>query len=464
MMLVLDHPRPVWVPRTLPAIAISDGQTLPAYPIRFDLPSPQSNDLPTLRISSPVSAPEVTSPRTTSPSVFLGSLLIVVCLLAAGCGQGSTPATATAPAAPKAAANSPANEKKAAAQKAAAEKDRERLAAAEAVPVEVAPVVRGPISAFLSYNSALETEAIVDIYPQTGGQVESVLVEEGDVVQAGAALLKIDDRELRVDVEESSINYQHQLQGFARIEDLHKRSLINPQEFENNQYQLEQARLRDERAKLRLSYATVRAPFAGVVASRDTQIGSRVGTGTKLFSLVKLDEIVARVFVPGRYLPVVAADQQAIVTSEFLPGRSLQGWVKRISPVIDPKSGTFKVTIGVRGENPGDLPPGLFVNVRILTDTRSEALLVPKRAVVYEGGERYIFTVADGRVSKQRLNAGYEDPQNVEVLSGLTPGTQVVVLGHAGLKDGSPVRTVAPASELPANLPAPAPATPAAGT
>jgi membrane fusion protein, multidrug efflux system len=397
-------------------------------------------------------------------------LAILACLLTflwvAGCSRSSPEAPNSDPNA-KSAANpsqaGPANERKGAARRVAAEQNRDRLAAAEAVPVEVAPVVRGPISAFLSYNSALETEAIVDIYPQTAGQVDTLLVEEGSVVKAGDPLLKIDERELRVDVEESSINYQHQLQGFARIEDLHQRNLINPQEFENNRYQLDQARLRDERAKLRLSYATVRAPFDGVVASRETQVGARVGTGTKLFSLVKLDEIVARVFVPGRYLSVVATDQPAIVTSEFLPGRALQGWVKRLSPVIDPKSGTFRVTIGVRGERPSDLPPGLFVNVRILTDTRPDALLIPKRAVVYEGGERYVFTVADGKVTKQRLNAGYEDPETIEILSGLAPGTPVVVLGQAGLKDGAQVRVVAPASDLPVNPPVP-PAPSAGGT
>lgn len=346
-------------------------------------------------------------------------------------------------------------DQKAAAQKAAAEKDKARLAAAEAVPVETALISLGPISAFLSYNSTLETEAIVDVYPQASGQVEALLVEEGMVVKTGDPLLQIEDRELRVDVAESSNNYQHQQQGFARIEDLFKRNLINKQEFDDSRYQLEQARLKDERAKLRLSYATVRAPFDGVIAARETQVGARVGTGTKLFSMVKLDEIVARVFVPGRYLPVVAQDQPAVVTSEFLPDRAFKGWVKRISPVIDPKSGTFKVTIGVRGEKPTDLPPGLFVGVRILTDTRPSAILVPKRAVVYEGGERYVFTVANGKATKRKLTAGFEDTQNIEALSGLEVGTAVIVLGHSGLKDGAMVRQV--------NAPpvAPAPAKPA---
>lgn len=325
-----------------------------------------------------------------------------------------------------------------------------RQASLESVPVETARVARGPISAFLSFNSVLETEATVDIYPQTTGQVEMLLVEEGKIVQEGDPLLKIEDRELRVDVEENTANFDHLQKNFGRTEDLYKRNLVNKQDYENQHYTLEQARLRLERAKIRLAYATVRAPFSGVVSAREVQVGARVATGTKLFSMVKLDDIVARVFVPGRYLPIVAEQQAAVVTSEFLPDRTFNGWVKRISPVIDPKSGTFKVTVGVRGEKPSDLPPGLFVNVRVITDTRDSAILIAKRAVVYEGGERYVFTVLNGKAVKRKLVAGYEDPTNIEAVSGFEVGMPVIVLGQNGLKDGASVREVNALAPIPA--------------
>ncbi len=321
-------------------------------------------------------------------------------------------------------------------------KDRARQANAEMVPVETALITRGPISAFLSFNTTLETEAMVDIYPQTTGQVEALLVEEAKIVKAGDPLLKIEDTELRIDADESRANYEQLKRNFSRSEELFTSNLINRQDHENQNYQLEQARLRFERATLRHSYTTVRAPFDGVIASREAQVGARVSTGTKLFSMVKLDEIVGRVFVPGRYLPIVALDQPAVVTSEFLADRVFKGWVKRISPVIDPKSGTFKVTVGVRGDKPAELPPGLFVSVRIITDTRPDAVLVPKRAIVYEGGERYFFTVANDIATKRKLQAGYEDPQNIEATAGVDPGAQVIVVGHAGLKDGAAVRPV----------------------
>ena len=413
---------------------------------------------PTIPVSLHVPGPRVVGLVTALTTGFAAVVFLGGCnrnppATAPTATASATPATKTAPAAEKSDAAATPGQKTAGGPGAAgpgaakqppssAEKDKARQAAAEMVPVETALVTRGAISAFLPFNSTLETESVVDIYPQTNGQVEALLVEEGKIVKEGEPLLKIEDRELRVDVEETEANFEHLKKNYTRNEDLFQRNLINKQDFETLAYQLEQARLRLERARIRLSYATVRAPFAGVISAREAQVGARVGSGTKLFSMVKLDDIVARVFVPGRHLPVVAENQPAIVTSEFLPDRSFQGWVKRISPVIDPKSGTFKVTVGVKSDKPSDLPPGLFVGVRIITDTRPNAVLVPKRAVVYEGGERYVFVVDKNRATKKKLTVGYEDPNNVEAVSGIEPGSAVIVLGQSGLKDGAMVRPV----------------------
>ncbi len=315
------------------------------------------------------------------------------------------------------------------------------MAQVEAIPVEISTITRGPISAFLSFSSTLESEAAVDIFPQTGGQVEALMVEEGQIVKAGDPLLQTDDREVRVDLQDSEINLRFIETSYGRNEEMFNRGLINQQEFDNQRFQLEQARLRYERAKIRMEYTTVRAPFDGVIASRDVQLGARVGTGTKLFTLVSLDDIVARVHVPGRYLAVINEGQAAVVGSEYMPGVRFESWVKRISPVIDPQSGTFRVTVGVRDQST-TLRPGLFVNVQIVTETRSSAVLIPKRALVYDGGQRYVFAVIDGQAVRRRLDAGFEDLQNIEALSGFEAGTQVVVLGQNGLRDGAPVRVV----------------------
>lgn len=314
-------------------------------------------------------------------------------------------------------------------------------AAQPGVPVEVAQAYVGPVSAFLRFNSTLEVETSVTVYPEAAGLVEKILVEEGDRVKANDPLLELEHDEQEVDLRESEANLVQLNKSFDRTKDLFERGLINRQDFDTSSFELEQAKLRLERARIMVEQATVRAPVDGVITQRFVQPGARVTASTQLFGLMSLDDMIARVFVPGRYLATVATGQEAYLTSEFLPGKRFEGWVKRISPIVDPANGTFKVTVGV---HPGadQPPPGLFVDVRIVTDRREAAILIPKKAIVYEGGERFVFLVKDGKASRIRLDAGYEEGEVVEALKAVQPGDNVVVLGQSALKDAAPVRIV----------------------
>ncbi|MDE2743800.1 MAG: efflux RND transporter periplasmic adaptor subunit [Gemmatimonadota bacterium] len=321
----------------------------------------------------------------------------------------------------------------------------------EAIPVEVALAHTGEISAHLVFNSTIETEAAVEIYPQISGLVKHLKVEEGDRVEVGDTLLSIEDKQLRIAVEEAQANYHYQQTAFKRTEAMFERNLISDQEFETNKYNFEQARLRLERARLELEYAEVIAPFSGVITERHVQVGARVGPSSKLYDLIKLDDLIARVFAPGQYLTTIGNGQQALITSEFLPDKQFQAWVKRISPVVDPRSGTFKVTVGLR-DRWEYLRPGLFVNVRIITDTHTNAVLIPKQAIVYDGGDRFVFAVVDTTAARIKLQPGFEDTDFIESLAGIESGTPIIVVGQNGLKDSTRVRIVNSADDGSAEL------------
>lgn len=311
----------------------------------------------------------------------------------------------------------------------------------EAVPVEIALAHSGSISSYLLFNSTIETEASVEIFPQISGLVERVAVEEGDRVEAGDTLLYIEDEELRIAKREAQVNRDYQQTSYERTEEMFERKLISDQEFETKKYDLEQSRLRLERAQLTLEHAAITAPFSGVITERHVQVGARVSSGSKLYDLIKLDDMIARVFVPGQYLTTIGNDQQAAITSEFLPDKRFQGWVKRISPVVDPRSGTFKVTVGLH-DRFEYLRPGLFVNVRIITDTHEQAVLIPKQAVVYDGGDKFVFTVDDTAAVRIKLQPGFEDADFIEALADIKPDTPIIIVGQNGLKDQARVRIV----------------------
>ncbi len=314
---------------------------------------------------------------------------------------------------------------------------------AAAVPVQTRPTVRGDISSALVFSSTIETEDAVEIHPEVSGRVEEVAVEEGDQVAAGDLLVRLDAEQAGLEDRESEVNLRQLESSFGRTEEMFGRGLISTQEYEDQRFELERARLRRERAGLALAHTEIRAPFSGVITSRQVQTGARVSPAVKLFDLVKLDDMIARVHVPGRYLMQVSVGQTAAVSSDFVDGVDCPAYVKRISPVVDPRSGTFKVTVGV--QDPWrHLRPGIFVTVRVVTGTHAQAVLVPKEAVVYEADERYVFVVEGGTARRLRLDAGYENADFVEALSGLSADADVIVVGQKGLRDQAGVKVVNP--------------------
>ena len=318
------------------------------------------------------------------------------------------------------------------------------------VPVETASAQRGDISSYLMFSSTIATEESVEIHPEIGGRVEAVLAQEGDHVKAEQILVQLDDEQALIEDKESEVELNHLEGSYKRTEEMFRRRLISTQEYEDKFYQLEQARLRRQKAHLALEHTHIRAPFAGVLTTRSVQVGGRVAPGGKLFDLVKLDDLIARVHVPGQYLRNVRVKQVAQIESEFLQDMSFDGYVKRISPVVDPQSGTFKVTLGVhdRWEH---LRPGIFVTARIVTDTHASTVLVPKEAIVYDGADRFVFVVRDSTANRVKLDAGYENSRFVEARSQIDDTTQVIVVGQNGLKDQARIRIVATAGDVAAD-------------
>lgn len=328
--------------------------------------------------------------------------------------------------------------------------DKQESSDTEGVPVEIASATVGRISSFLVFTSNVESERSVDIHAEISGLVKSIAVEEGDTVEVGDALLYLVDDERRIEEEESRLNLKYLEADFGRIEEIFNREMVTHQEYEDKKLLFEQARLRLERAELQLSRSIILAPISGIITERQVQLGARITTQDKLFHIADPEELIARVHVSERYLGVIMLDQSAVLTPGTEDAKPYTGWIKRLSPMVDTESGTFKVTIGLHPDQ-GFLPPGLFISVRIITETHEEAVLLPKRSIVYDGEDKYVFVVKDGIAVKSRINVGLENSRQIEVLSAFDIDTPVIVRGQNGLKDDTRVKifveTVKQASE-----------------
>ncbi len=214
----------------------------------------------------------------------------------------------------------------------------------EAVPVEVASLARGPIESVLRFSANLEAENQVKVHSQASRLVTKLNVEEGDLVSQGQVLVQLQDDEQRNMVEKVTAQLAKADREYARTERLFKQELVSEQEYNDATYERDQLHIELANAERELSYTKVEAPIAGRITARMVNLGDQVQINQHLFDIVDFESIVARVFVPERHLAELRPGLQARLSSDATGGRSYAGSVNRIAPIVDPQTGTVKVT------------------------------------------------------------------------------------------------------------------------
>ena len=310
-----------------------------------------------------------------------------------------------------------------------------------ALPVDVALVERGRATAQLSSTAALEAEDEATVVARTDGVVEQILVEEGQYVQAGHPLARLDDERLALEVQRAEATLQRLKRTFERTQTMYDKQFVSRETFDQARSDYETQTVATDLARLELAYTTIRAPISGWVSARHVKSGNMVRTHDPVFDITNLDPLRAELHVPERELAKLKEDQPATLTFDALPDRSFPGRVALISPVVDPETGTFKVTVEVR-DRTRTIKPGMFARVQIQYDEHVDALLVPKAAIVEEDDAVNVFVVKDSVARQRAVTTGYSNGDRIEITDGLADGEQVVVSGQTALRDSATVQII----------------------
>ena len=315
----------------------------------------------------------------------------------------------------------------------------------EAIPVEVEKVARRAIAASYGNTATLEPRAESQVVAKTSGVALQVLAEEGQVVRAGQVLVRLDPDRARLQAAQSAAQLRKLEANFRRAQQLEAQQMVSANDLDQLRYDLENARAVNRLANLELSYTDVVAAIYGVIASRVLKAGKVVQIKSAIFRIVDTARLEATLNVPEREITKLRAGQAVELTVDALPGRRFTGEVDRVSPVVDTGSGTFRVVASFAGD--GDLQAGMFSRVAIRYDQREDALVLPRRALLEDGGEPAVFAVRDGKAARVPLELGYSDGGWVEVRKGLAEGDAVVVAGKAALREGTVVQVLGDAAE-----------------
>lgn len=309
------------------------------------------------------------------------------------------------------------------------------------IPVEIATLARGDVFAVYTGTASLETDADALVIAKVSGEVVELLAEEGDRVKEGQVLAQLDGDRLRLEMERSRANLRKLEQEYERNLKLFDRGLVSSGAFEDLKYELDALRAAYRLAQLEYSYTEIRAPIAGVVSERHIRLGNNISVNEPAFRVTAMDPLVAYIHIPEREFRRLEPGQTAQLTLDAIPGQRFPAAVQRISPVVDPATGTFKVTLEIPDPS-GTLKPGMFGRFNIVWDRRSDVLLAPRAAILDDDVSEAVFVVVDGKAERRSIRTGYVQGEQVEVIDGLEGDEQIVVIGQAGLRDGASVEVV----------------------
>ena len=330
-----------------------------------------------------------------------------------------------------------------------------RAGSEAAIPVRAEKVEQGDIASYIPTYARLEPERWVNVVARAAGLVTALEAEEGNRVEEGAVLARLDREELALRVEQVEVALEQARATDERTRALHQRALVSDEELEAARHQLEKARVDLKEARMNLAYADIRAPISGVVMLRQVEVGDMVHPNQEVFAVADLEPLLVRIQVPEKRMHQIREGQEARIIIDSLPDRRFAGKVRMISPLVGRDSGTVKVTLEVP-EKLGHLKPGMFARVEIITEQHIGALIIPKKALILETDEDDVFLLEEGKARRRRVELGFSEGDRVEVLAGLAAGDQVITVGQEGLRDGQAVR-IAGADSTPRDQPSDAP-------
>jgi HlyD family secretion protein len=380
-----------------------------------------------------------------------------------------------------------------------------------ATPVQVAVAKRQPIEQLITAEAILYPLKQANVVPKISAPVARFLVQRGDHVREGQLLAVLEDRDLVAAAQESKelyrqaeANYQNTTaatmpeditkattdvqsarQGLdaatkvyenrqallregalaQKLVDDAKVAMVQAQsQFETAQQhlklletvgrtqqlksaeaQMEAAKAHYESAEAQVSYAEVQSPMTGVVSDRPLNIGEMASSGSALLSIVDISRVVARANVPVHEAASIKIGRPATISG---PGGQLDGKVTVVSPAVDPNTTT--VQVWVEALNPGErLKLGSTVQISVDAGEIPDAIVVPVSALLAaeSGGEKIMVAGSDGLAHEHSVQVGIRSGDDVQIVSGINPGDQVITEGGLGLDDKGKIHVEKPGSK-----------------
>jgi len=332
------------------------------------------------------------------------------------------------------------------------------LATAQVPPVELAGVERRDIVETLRLSGSLTSPKTAGLSPDVEGRLVRLNVDVGARVKSGDILFKLDDELARLELAQA-VAAEHEAEAdltngqrrVVEVRELVSKKTFPESEARNLEAQVERFVAIVERRRAERAYAAAmlerhrhKAPFSGVIAERNADLGERVDTDSNVLLLVATDRLQLDLRVPQQYFRRVAIGNVVNIGVDASPGHSIDTQVAQVVPVSDTGTRTFIVRAKVDNRD-GSLAPGMSVSAQLRIGTARKAEVVPRDALIrYPDGRTTVWVAAvDGdhyAVTERLVKTGLGFDGVIEIVEGLSVGERVVTRGNESLQPGQQVR------------------------
>ena len=310
--------------------------------------------------------------------------------------------------------------------------------AAPGIVVEAVKVSLVKLPQSLTAVGSLRSDETVILRPEIVGRVSQILFKEGERVQKGAVLIKLDASVQQADADRAKANLVLSKSKYDRAADLRNQGFISGQAKDEAENMLRVAQADYELVQARLAKTVIAAPFSGTVGLRQVSVGDYVKEGQDIVNLESLDPLKVDFRVPEIYLSQVKDGQTLQITLDALPDRVYDGRVYAINPLIDANGRSIVVRAQVPNKD-GRLRPGMFARVRLFTSQSKDALVIPEESLFPVGEDKYVYKVVDNKATRQKVEIGQRREGRVEIVNGLAVEDVVVTAGALKLREGAAV-------------------------
>ena len=307
------------------------------------------------------------------------------------------------------------------------------------MPVEVSVAQRDTVVDAIGATGQIEAIQAIDLRPEVEGRIVDILVREGQEVEKGTPLFKVDDAELKAQVARAAADHDLARQALERTKQLREQNATSAADLERAEATARGADASLELLQVRLDRSVVRAPFGGVVGRRYVSEGDYVNSASKLTALHSVNPQYAVLDVPERYADQLKRGQLVSFQVAALPGRNFSGEVVFIDPSVELPARTILIKAVV--PNPRrELASGMFIEARLATSIRPNAIVIPEDALLPMQGATYVWVIKDGKADRRQVTLGVRTAGWAEIVGGgVEAGDQVVVGGLERLFPGATV-------------------------